>query len=226
MKYIPPLNAMPGEEENANRDHWNADPSSAILAAREGAYPSAVWMNAVQREIVNAIIAAGIVPDGNDYTQLTQAILALIEANIPTPESTEPATVAAATTEAQGIVELATDAEALSGALSNRALVPSNFAMRSHSANGYQKLPGGLMLQWGRLGTATLDQTTHTVTFPVSFSETAYSVTATIRLGSYVSGTVSPIILSVGSSNFTIEGDHDTDSSITGYIYWFAIGKA
>lgn len=77
MKYIPPLNWKPGDELNENRAHWNAVPESAITAEREGSYPSATGFEAVQREIVNAILVAGLVPDPDDYTQLAQAIIAL-----------------------------------------------------------------------------------------------------------------------------------------------------
>lgn len=77
MKYVPPLNALPGDEEDEDRAHWNADPSGENLPLREGAYPSAIAFNALQREIVNAIVAAGLEPDPLDYTQLAEAIGAL-----------------------------------------------------------------------------------------------------------------------------------------------------
>lgn len=87
MEYIPPLNALPGDEENEDRSHWNADPGGANQALREGSYPSAIGFEACQREIVNVIEEAELVPDGEDYTQLAQAIMALIDANAPeTPE--------------------------------------------------------------------------------------------------------------------------------------------
>lgn len=83
MKYVPPLNALPGDEEDEDRGHWNADPGGANVPLREGAYPSAIGFEACQREIVNAIEEAGLEPDPEDYTQLAQAILALIAANAP-----------------------------------------------------------------------------------------------------------------------------------------------
>ncbi|MDP7142700.1 MAG: hypothetical protein QGH69_05240 [Alphaproteobacteria bacterium] len=78
MKYIPPLNALPGDEEDDNRSHWNADPSGENLPLRQGAFPDAVGFEAVQREILNAITAGGLTPDGEDYTQLAQAIAAAV----------------------------------------------------------------------------------------------------------------------------------------------------
>lgn len=65
--------------------------------------------------------------------------------------------VAAATTAAAGKVELATDAEAITGTDTGR--VPPLSAItalfnaagrRLNSSDGYQKLPGGLIIQWGR----------------------------------------------------------------------------
>ncbi len=81
MKYIPPLNALPGDEEDDNRSHWNADPSGENLPLRQGAFPSAVGFEAVQREILNVITAFGLTPDDEDYTQCAQAIAAAIAEN-------------------------------------------------------------------------------------------------------------------------------------------------
>lgn len=83
MKFIPPLNYLPGDENDEDRAHWNANPASNIQAEQDGSYPSAIGFEAVQREIVNAIIAAGLVPDDGSYTQLAAAIVAL-QSNVPT----------------------------------------------------------------------------------------------------------------------------------------------
>lgn len=96
MKYIPPLNWMPGDELDEDRSHWNAVPESGITAEREGSYPSAIGFEAVQREIVNAIVAAGLTPDDEDYTQLAAAIPLLIPVPVLTgamlfwPKNTPP----------------------------------------------------------------------------------------------------------------------------------------
>jgi hypothetical protein len=83
MKYIPPLNALPGDEADENRSHWNAEPSGINSALRSGAFPSAIGFEACQREIVNVIEEADLEPDPEDYTQLYQAIMVLILANTP-----------------------------------------------------------------------------------------------------------------------------------------------
>jgi hypothetical protein len=56
----------------------------------------------------------------------------------------------AATTGAQGVVELATGAEALGGSDATRALTGAGLASAlSLSNNGYITLPGGIIIQWG-----------------------------------------------------------------------------
>lgn len=77
------------------------------------------------------------------------------------------------------LIELATNAEALGGTDTTRAVTSAGLAStRSYSANGYQKFPGGLIIQWGALpsygGAADM-----VVTFPVAFPVACQSVVAT-----------------------------------------------
>lgn len=79
-----------------------------------------------------------------------------------------------ASTAVKGKVQLATDAEAqaLSDAL--KALTPATLAgalgggNKSHAASGFQKLPGGLILQWAVSGSIS-NGGTAAITFPVAF---------------------------------------------------------
>lgn len=133
MKYVPPLN---GDTTNANRSYVNAD----VNTATPGSIPKAEVFEHPMREILNVITAAGLVPDQNDLTQLFQAI-SLIIAGSGIPDASE--TV-------KGKVELATGAEALGGTDAVRAVTSAALASsKSIAANGYYKLPGGLLLQWG-----------------------------------------------------------------------------
>ncbi len=77
---------------------------------------------------------------------------------------------------ASGIIELATDAEVQGGTDTVRAVTPAGLASfaKSHGAGGYQKLPGGLILQWGRAQT-TLGWNTP-VSFPITFPSTCLHV--------------------------------------------------
>lgn len=81
---------------------------------------TAPWLTDVQENICQAIEAAGIPLVKGDGTQLADAILALIVAHAPAP--------AQATTSAQGIVELATSAEAIAGTDTERAVTPAALA--------------------------------------------------------------------------------------------------
>lgn len=74
MKYIPPLNS----DQDTYVDGTDDTPGSVV--------PADVF-NHVQREIVNAIIGAGLTPNENDLSQLSQAVNTLVEINAPEPAS-------------------------------------------------------------------------------------------------------------------------------------------
>lgn len=63
MQYVPPLN---GDEEDPDRPYVDADPAMGI----EGSRPSAMAIEHPIREIVNAIVAGGLVPSGANLSQL------------------------------------------------------------------------------------------------------------------------------------------------------------
>ncbi len=73
MKYTKPLN-----ETNENAGYVNAD----VSIGRRGSTVPAEAIEAPQREIVNAITAAGLTPDADDNTQLSQAIKAEIKSAV------------------------------------------------------------------------------------------------------------------------------------------------
>lgn len=65
MKYVKPL-----DEADPNASYSNGNPLGGI----KGSIVPATAIEHTQREIVNAIIAAGLVPDEEDLTQLAQVI--------------------------------------------------------------------------------------------------------------------------------------------------------
>lgn len=91
------------------------------------------------------------------------------------------------------------------------------------AANGYQKLPSGLHIQWGRITGVTLNQTYHSVIFPISFPTRCVNVQSSVYRNNVISGTVATLTKSVTQNGCLIAGDHDTNSS-TGDIYYTAIG--
>ncbi len=78
-----------------------------------------------------------------------------------------------------GIVELADNAETQTGTDATRAVSPASLVsafQKSFSAIGHQKLPGGLIINWGSAGLA--DQTSQKITFSMAFPTGILSVAA------------------------------------------------
>jgi hypothetical protein len=90
----------------------------------------------------------------------------------------------------------------------------------SLSSNGYQRLPSGLIMQWGRTAFMGSNSTLN-VSFPISFVSEVYSVVVTqnagIQLGS--DGTVSVDGITITSFNIRNGADN------TGPFYWQAFGS-
>ena len=87
----------------------------------------------------------------------------------------------------EGLVELATDAEALAGSDTTRAVTSAGLASgKSLAAAGYMKLPGGLILQWNAVSIGNGTAVTFPITFPTACAQviisdgasTAYSCSA------------------------------------------------
>jgi hypothetical protein len=123
-----------------------------------------------------------------------------------------------------GVVELATAAETLTGTDDTRAITPDGFAgNNSLAADGYYKLPGGLIHQWGSQA-ATFNQSFVTISFPTSFTTACYSVVTQISMSATVSGSIGTVVRSIGTSSFQFAGDNSSDAG-SGTVYWQAIGK-
>lgn len=86
------------------------------------------------------------------------------------------------------------------------------------SSNGYQKLPGGLIIQWGTR--AGINNTTGVnVTFPMAFPNTCLCVTAThVGVGTVPSQRIVEVIIR-GPSYFDAYGNTTANA-----IQWMAIG--
>lgn len=117
---------------------------------------------------------ANNVTDSLTAQQVADYLLAAITANIPV--------VPDASTTVKGIIEIATAAEAqtysssllaITPATLNQALKGSNQAINSF---GYQRFPGGLIIQWGTVSLA--DEENRLITLP-----TAYTSNHVLALG-------------------------------------------
>ncbi len=113
---------------------------------------------------------------------------------------------------------VATNSESDAGLLSTVSLVPSNFAQNSLTASGYQKFPGGLIVQWGKSGNISANSSV-SVTFPIQFPSAVFSVTCTNDRTQDNQGSVAVLSLSV--YGFSLGNSHDS----TNAAYWVAWGK-
>jgi hypothetical protein len=137
----------------------------------------------------------------------------------------------AATTSATGVVELATDAEAMAGTDTTRAVTPSNLASaKSYATSGYQKLPGGLIMQWGRsanLGDLVAGPQTVSLTFPLAFPTAVLNVIPAFATNSGVYPTAT-VVWDFGSSSTTTcafdYAEYTGASQANDYIVYFALG--
>lgn len=130
---------------------------------------------------------------------------------------TTPSAVAAASTTAAGIIEIATNAEVLAAASTTLAVTPASLAALVTSSAAGTAVIGTVRLQWG-IKTGNLSGGS-AVLFGTAFSNTPYAVI--ISMG-YVSG------VGVGYSGWdavTTTGFTVYDSYAgTSSVYWLAIG--
>lgn len=184
----------------------SGNPGLGVPATVPGPY----WFHMVTEEIRNVILQASLVPDHENVMQLSEAIQVMI-LNSLAPEASE--TV-------KGIIEIATDAEAqlftalkaIDGAKLNTAFKGSN---QSLAASGYQKLPGGLILQWGAdvAGASPITET-YPIAFPNAVLYVGIMATDT-SVNNYAALHGLPTL-----TNFT----YKKASGASTTQFWFAIG--
>jgi len=108
--------------------------------------------------------------------------------------------------------------------------LPTTLSYNSFNAslaqNGYQKLPSGLILQWGLSDAGTSGEATNSVTFPTPFTVNCFNITTTLY-NSSGNGNLDTKADIVSSNNtgftFLQNGAYRSGYS-AGQYYWFAIG--
>lgn len=151
---------------------------------------TAAWFNGVQEELLAVIEAAGIAPTSANLTQL---LLALRSAGVFQTQATNDSSTKAATT-----------------AFAN----PGS----SLAASGYQKLPSGLILQWGSFTSSGAG--TSSVSFPIAFPTACRQVFPVLTYGG--AGTPPTVTLASGSYSTTGFNVGSTSSLSANYL---AIGN-
>ena len=117
---------------------------------------------------------ANNVTDSLTAQNIADYLLAAIQANIPT--------VPDASDTVKGKIEIATAAEAQSFSSSLLALTPATLNQALKGANqtlgttGYQKFPGGLIMQWGLVNFPNPPAGFQTYTYPIAFPNAVFSV--------------------------------------------------
>ena len=146
------------------------------------------------------------------------------------------ALLSAASETVSGLVELATTAEAQALASAVVALTPARLAdafkgaNQSLNANGYQKLPGGLIIQWGRVANDSRQVNATAlgpIFYPIAFPNVVMSVNAQM-----VGGEDVPLnsldgflfVKTVGLTSFNLISGYSTLATFEFGAYWLAIG--
>jgi hypothetical protein len=110
-----------------------------------------------------------------------------------------------------GNVSTTGDVTASNVALGNITLSQTNL-LSSISANGWQRLPSGLIMQWGTVvGSST------TVTFPIAFTTACFSVVAT--------GQDTPTVTRIAAVSSITTTSFLLSLSAFGTACWIAMGK-
>lgn len=113
--------------------------------------------------------------------------------------------------------KIADDAVTAAKIADGEVVLPGDFtgSNQSLSASGYQKLPGGLILQWGTV--ESTEDTAQSFTFPLAFPNACF-----IAVGSFVTDNTYPVRISATTATtFTVDrADAVSDNNIR----YFAIG--
>lgn len=136
-----------------------------------------------------------------------------------------------ATQTVAGILEVATAAEAQTwtpGTIDDKIITPSGLGNAfngnaSYTTNGYQKLPGGLILQWAKV-TNPLDQTLYTYSFPIAFPNVCLNIQSTMDRTTAFSGAVSAHAHILSASQFQVIVDSDTGAAASQSVFIYAVG--
>ena len=129
-----------------------------------------------------------------------------------------------ATESIAGTIKISTTGQVSAGTDNTTAVSPAKlkeiFVNGSRKTqNGYQKLPGGLIVQWGMVA-----DNVQNVTFPVAFPTGCVSLQITIGVGT-ASGNIwfhPPAVLGLSNTGFSVTlPEEATGKSL---VYWFAVG--
>ncbi len=189
----------------------NGYPQSATPGVNEATTPGPFWFYKVGEELRKVITQAGITPSDDNLGQMLAALQGL--------------GLQDAAESKKGVLEIATAAEA-QAFTANKAIDGAKLgaAMQGPNQNiastGYQKLPGGLIIQWGVTSNINSGSSAN-VTFPVAFPNTVLSAVCSATGSSVSSAACEMATSSGGATNMII---YNWSSSRNAPARWVAIG--
>lgn len=243
LSAIRSLNSGPTAPTSTVAYQFWYDTTNAVLKMRNVANSDWVSIGSINSSVFDIVGNAASVTNGV-YTTGNQTIGGTKTFSsspiVPTASLNDNTTKAAST--AFVVAQIADDAPTKTGtgasgtwgisitgnaATVTNGVYSTNFTGSNQSlgSNGYQKLPGGLILQWGSVTVNPAFNGTQAVTFPTAFSSAVYSVTATPISVTLQAGDKrdSFSVQSVSTTGFTLNSAFENITSLT--YYWFAVGS-
>ncbi|HGX5434144.1 TPA: hypothetical protein ACNE2U_001477 [Escherichia coli] len=181
----------------------------------------AAAFNAMQEELAHIVESAGLALDINDMTQVLKAIqkLTLSRAN---PFADIKSDGAAAISTALTNLGIKSAALCDVGAGTNQIPDMGSFGILKN-AIGYQYLPGGLILQWGKVGPTNAGQTTN-VTFTITHPTATVAVMCTLDATAQPTKGFGCSAIGVVRTGFGFHVAQDSDFNSNSGGFWFALG--
>jgi hypothetical protein len=97
----------------------------------------------------------------------------------------------------------------------------SNGLSASLAQNGYQYLPSGLIMQWGRTSILLGGDESTTINYPIAFPTSTLNVVATMS-GNNTNTSAS--VQSFTNSTLTLNSDNQSGTVLSSFVFWQAIG--
>lgn len=181
----------------------------------------AAAFNAMQEELAHIVESAGLALDINDMTQVLKAIqkLTLSRAN---PFADIKSDGAAAISTALTNLGIKSAALCDVGAGTNQIPDMGSFGILKN-AIGYQYLPGGLILQWGKVGPTNAGQTTN-VTFTITHPTATVAVMCTLDATALPAKGFGCSAIGVARTGFGFHVTQDSAFNSNSGGFWFALG--
>lgn len=224
-----PQSEFPGKINAADANYPYGSAKNVSVAGDNTGTPfTARLLNDFWGFFQKLLTVAGNTPSGNPDTVVASdyynALVEVIQTEAPLyslPQATE--TV-------RGGAEIATSAEASAGTSDTVMLTPLKMAngMAGNAqltANGYQKLPGGLILQWGTTSALVSEQIVF-VDLPIVFPTAFLNLQVSCNRATTEDNT--DLVNAYGSvvnlSQLRIVMDNVADGNVGTPVMWFAIG--